>query len=130
MGYDAHSVVIDPNFADKIGFVPTTRLDYGTDLGSEWLTGLATDAVWGTTSPATADQNGTWQVGARIFGPAGIPVTNISVTGQGGSSAITTDNGTLQLSAAVLPDNATNKSVVWSITNGTGQATINSATVL
>ncbi len=36
-----------------------------------------------------------------------------------------TDNGTLQLTATVTPSDATNKTVTWSIVNGTGQATIN-----
>ena len=56
-----------------------------------------------------------------------IPVTSISVTGAGGSASISADNGTLQLSASVLPSNATNKTVTWSIANGTGEAIINSA---
>ena len=60
-------------------------------------------------------------------GSATIPVANITVSGVGGATTISTDDGTLQLSAAVLPDNATNKAVTWSITNGTGQATINSS---
>ena len=44
--------------------------------------------------------------------------------GAGGATTITTDNGTLQLSAAVSPATATNKAVTWSISNGTGQASI------
>ncbi len=39
---------------------------------------------------------------------------------------ITTDNGTLQLTAAIAPTNATNQTVTWTIANGTGQATISS----
>ena len=53
-------------------------------------------------------------------------MTGITVTGAGGSSTITTDNGTLQLSAAIAPTNATNQTVTWTIANGTGQATISS----
>src|SRR5690606_19802917 len=53
------------------------------------------------------------------------PVTGITVTGAGGSSIITTDGGQLQLTATITPTNATNKTVTWSITNETGQATIN-----
>jgi hypothetical protein len=53
-----------------------------------------------------------------------IKVTGIAVTGAGGTTSITTKSGTLQLEAAVSPDNATNKTVTWSIQNGTGQATI------
>ena len=53
------------------------------------------------------------------------PITNISVTATGGSSSITNNDGTLQLTANVSPDNASNKTVTWSIVNGSGQASIN-----
>jgi uncharacterized repeat protein (TIGR02059 family) len=66
LGYDAHSVVINPNFIDFISFVPTVRLDYGTDIGSTWKDGLSINARWGTTDPAKTAQNGKWQVGAVI----------------------------------------------------------------
>jgi hypothetical protein len=70
-----------------------------------------------------------WWLLARMAGWNGtssnINVTGITVTGTAGASTITTDNGTLQLSAAVSPANATDQSVTWSIANGTGQATIN-----
>ena len=123
LGYDTHSVVVNPNFNNLTDFVPGSRLDFGTNLGSTWQTGLSTTATWIVgTSPETALQNGTWQVGARIYTSEVVPVSGISVTA--GSSNITTDNGTLQLSATVLPDNATDKTVTWSIINGTGKATI------
>jgi uncharacterized protein YjdB len=126
LGYDAHSVVVNPGFIDLTSFVPSARLDYGTDLGSDWITGLAVDAVWGTTAPSKTDQNGTWQVGARIYGSETVPVTSISVSAAGGLTTVPVGN-TLQLSASVLPANATDKSVIWTITNGTGQATISSS---
>lgn len=53
-----------------------------------------------------------------------IRVTSITVTGADGANSITTSGGTLQVSAAVVPDKATNKTMTWSIQNGTGQATI------
>jgi hypothetical protein len=56
-----------------------------------------------------------------------IRVTGITVTGINGVKTISTNNGTLQLSAAISPTNATNKSVAWSIQNGTGQASISSS---
>jgi len=126
LGFDTHSRVMNPNFLNLTDFVPSVRLDYGTDLGSTWQQGLATNAVWNLgSSPSTASQNGgTWQVGARVYSTQVIPVSAISVTGEGGSSSISTDKGHLQLSASVSPANATNKAVTWSITNGTGQATI------
>ena len=124
LGYDAHSIVVDPHFKDFTGFVPSARLDYGTDLGSSWQRGLSENAVWGTADPETTNQNGAWQVGARIYSSQRIPVTNIYVTGAGGASTITSDKGSLQLNATVLPSNATDKTVTWSISNGAGKAFI------
>ena len=126
LDYDTHSVVVNPNFRDFTNFVPTVRLDYGTDLGVSWQKGLSVDAIWGSTDPLTSNQNGKWQVGARIYSTQIIPVGAISVTGAAGATTISTDNGLLQISAAVSPDNATDKTVTWSVTNGTGQATISS----
>ncbi len=64
-----------------------------------------------------------------------IPVDNvnvsaISVTGADGATTITTGNGTLQMTAAVTPANASNKAVTWSVVNGTGSATISADGVL
>jgi hypothetical protein len=67
LGYDIHSVVINPGFKDLVNFVPASRMDYGTDLGATWAEGLSVNARWGTTSPETAIQNGKWQVGAVIY---------------------------------------------------------------
>lgn len=56
-------------------------------------------------------------------------VTSIVVSGAG--AAITVPNGgTLQMSAAVLPANATDPTVTWSVINGTGTATINGSGLL
>jgi hypothetical protein len=68
LGYDIHSIVINPHFVNLTDFVPAARLDYGTNLGSSWQKGLSTTAVWAVGSaPATTNQSGTWQVGARVF---------------------------------------------------------------
>lgn len=71
MGYDQHSVVINPNFKSTTTFVPSARLDRGVDLGSAWSTGLSTNAVWSAgKAPETTSQNGLWQVGAIIYAAA------------------------------------------------------------
>ena len=67
LGYDQHSVVINPNFNNFTDFVPAERLDYGTDLGENYIEGLAIDAVWSNVNPSTVVQNDKWQVGARIY---------------------------------------------------------------
>lgn len=60
---------------------------------------------------------------------AAIKVTGITVTGAGNATTVTSGNS-LQMNAAILPVNATNKTVAWSVTNGTGTAIINPATGL
>lgn len=130
-GYDAHSRIMNPNFLNTIDFVPATRLDYGINLGPEWQTGLSTSASWIVGSPpSTTDQNGSWQVGARVYPQQTIYVSSITVTGEGGVNTISTDNGTLSLSASVLPANASDQTVTWSVVNGTGEAIINTSGVL
>lgn len=78
LGYDRHSVVINPGFKDMISFIPESRLDYGIDLGTALAEGLSVNAKWGTTSPETIMQNGKWQVGAVIHGVS-IPSEPVAV---------------------------------------------------
>ncbi|OYT13465.1 MAG: hypothetical protein B6I19_04995 [Bacteroidetes bacterium 4572_114] len=54
----------------------------------------------------------------------GVPVTNITVTGEGGATTIDVNNATLQMNAAIEPVFATNQVVYWSVVNATGTATI------
>ncbi len=69
MGYDTHSVIVDPKFIDTENFVPLERLNFGTNLGEEHATGLAISAYWEVGEyPDTTQQNGKWQVGAVLYG--------------------------------------------------------------
>lgn len=96
LGYDRHSVILNPVFKDLISFVPAARLDYGTDLGISLAEGLSVNAKWGTVSPETSMQNGKWQVGAVIHGeipasgptPANAP-PSISISSPTKSAAFT-----------------------------------------
>jgi len=56
----------------------------------------------------------------------GVSVSSIAVTGAGDLSSIDTLGGTLQMSATVLPTDATDASIVWTIQDGTGTGSINS----
>jgi hypothetical protein len=74
LGFDTHSVIMNPNFIDTINFVPTSRLNYGVNLDSLHSTtqydyGLSTTADWTVgLHPDTTIQNGIrWQVGSRIY---------------------------------------------------------------
>ncbi|MDE3213545.1 MAG: hypothetical protein KGM98_09955, partial [Bacteroidota bacterium] len=68
MGYDQHSVVVNPDFIDFNKLVPSKRLDYGENLGPDWQYGLSVHAFWSQVSPDTTRQNGHWQVGAYVYG--------------------------------------------------------------
>lgn len=56
----------------------------------------------------------------------GIDITSLAISG---GTEITTDNGTIQLTAAVTPADAT-QIYKWKVTNGTGMATISSTGLL
>jgi hypothetical protein len=67
LGYDEHSIILDPNFIDFEKFVPSTRLDYGTPIAG-FDKGLSNnyEFIVGE-SPSLTTQSGNWQVGAVIY---------------------------------------------------------------
>jgi len=111
----------------------------GVTLGTTTTTGNSTTMTIDTTD---ATPQGNHSLTVTIDGvtspnftlsvaPAGaVFVTGITVTGASGATTITTNGGTLQMSANVLPNDATNQTVTWSITAGAGNATISSAGLL
>jgi len=78
MGYDKHSIVVNPEFMDFTDFIPQSSLEYGRNLGADFQSGLSTNAVWGKADPELIIQGLKWQVGARIHISPG-PDTKISV---------------------------------------------------
>lgn len=56
-----------------------------------------------------------------------IPVTAVSMTATGDATTITVDGGTLQMLVLVEPENASDKSVLWTISDGSGEATISAS---
>ncbi|MFP9112364.1 Ig-like domain-containing protein [Flavobacterium sp. RHBU_3] len=102
------------------------------------VTSGAGNATVDTTGVVTAVANGTVTVRATVAGYPDIydevtititnqvvAVTSVTVTTQGGvAAAITTDAGTLQLVATVLPADATDADVTWSIVSGSDFATV------
>lgn len=50
--------------------------------------------------------------------------TSVTVAGKDGASIINSIGGTLEMEATILPANTSDKSVVWSVVDGTGSATI------
>lgn len=60
-----------------------------------------------------------------------VPVTQISLSSATGTYKISTNGGTLQMKASVIPSDATSQDVTWSIVDGgTGSASINPTTGL
>jgi len=59
-----------------------------------------------------------------------ILVTSVSVYGEGNATTITVDGDSLQMHADVLPSNASNPTVSWSVINGTATATISGSGML
>ena len=70
-----------------------------------------------------------WYMMARMAGWVGDTstvgrVTSIDILGEGGVTEININQGTLQMTANVSPDDASDTTIAWSVTNGTGEATI------
>ena len=107
----------------------------GTGVATISATGLLTAIGDGTaTVRATAnDGSGVYgELAVTISGQGGVTnvmVSSVSVTGDGGAATVL-EGGTLQMYADVLPEDATDKSVTWSVTDGTGSATISSSGLL
>ena len=55
-----------------------------------------------------------------------IKVSDIEINTGNNQNTITTDKGTLQLNTTITPANASNQSIIWTLQNGTGEATISS----
>lgn len=101
----------------------------GTGTATISAAGLVTAQTNGTVwakAVSTADASKKDSLQITLSNQA-VPVTSVTVATQGGvPAAITTSAGTLQMTATVLPANAT-QTVTWSIVPGTGTATISAA---
>ncbi|HIW31157.1 MAG TPA: InlB B-repeat-containing protein [Candidatus Paenibacillus intestinavium] len=87
----------------------------------------ATVTLTATLTKGQVTDTKTFTVIVRSMEIEAISVETLNISGH---DAITAKGGTLQLTADVLPADATNKTVVWSVENGTGSATINESGLL
>ena len=99
----------------------------GATLASINSAGLVTALGNGTVTVAAGagDGSGIYGVFVITISNQSQSVTGINITGAGDSTSITTDGGSLQLIDQVLPEDATQKTVTWSISSGMEYATIN-----
>lgn len=95
-------------------------------------TGLLTAVADGTVTVKAKSRDGSTITGTKVItiSNQSIKVTGITVSGANGAKTIEVNGGTLQMNADILPVNASNKSVVWSVENKTGSATIDSTGLL
>jgi uncharacterized protein (TIGR02145 family) len=120
------SETVDP--ADASNKVVTWSIVSGGTYASVSVSGLVTALKDGVVIVrATATD------GSGVFGSFTIIITNqtiyvdeIIVLGQDGATVIPETETTLQMEATVLPVNADNTDVAWSVINDTGSATIDS----
>ncbi|WP_141692628.1 Ig-like domain-containing protein [Paenibacillus pectinilyticus] len=96
-----------------------------TDKAAISSSGLLTAAKNGQVKVVAMAYDGSGISGSALFDITGQPVAvaSLNVTGANGTSAITTKGNTLQMAAAVLPANATNQTVTWSVYNLDGTTT-------
>ncbi len=120
------ATVLPPDASNK---TITWSISSGSDKASISSSGLVTALRNGTAVARASVTDGSGVYGTLTITITNqvIPLTGITVTGTGGVSTITTDNGTLQLITNVLPSDATNKTVTWSITSGADKATLSSS---
>ena len=104
----------------------------GTGTATINSTGLVTALTDGSVTIRATAQDGSGVYDDQVITITNqiIYVTSITVTGAGGATTIAVDDGTLQMTATVLPADATNDTIVWSVTNGTGTASISTGGLL
>ncbi|TRW26663.1 T9SS type A sorting domain-containing protein [Flavobacterium zepuense] len=103
----------------------TWSITAGTGLATVDTNGLVTAIANGTVTVTATSANGVTDTIEIVITNQIVEVTALTITTQDNAPAtITTIGGTLQLVATVTPANATDTTVVWSITAGTGLATV------
>jgi uncharacterized protein YjdB len=117
------ALVLPADASDK---AVTWSVINGTGSASISSNGLLTALTNGTVTVVVTSVNNTEASDSMIItlSHQEVLVSSVSVASALDSAVITTDQGTLQMSAIVLPVNAENKLVTWSVTNGTGSASI------
>jgi hypothetical protein len=66
MGYDQHSLRINPNFTSFATLIPSAPLNFGTNLGCAWQYGLDPQTQWNGSDPIVKAQPAAWQLGAYV----------------------------------------------------------------
>ncbi|MBY9081184.1 DUF2252 family protein [Paenibacillus sp. HN-1] len=126
---DAANVEITAAATDKLA---TISLDGNSYLAGQPVTVPLASRETNVAIVVTAQDGATTKTYTLHIrkGSAVVSVTGITVTGEGGATGISTNRGTLQMKAEVMPADAADAAVVWSVENGTGSATISDSGLL
>jgi uncharacterized protein YjdB len=112
----------------------TWSVEAGTGTATISATGLLTGTGIGTVTVKATANDGSAIVGEleiTVTAAAATPIDVAGIVVAGAGDAITVANGaTLQMGATVLPVDATDMSVTWSVVAGTGTATISATGLL
>ena len=126
---------VEPDNATDTSIVWSVFAGTGSALISS--SGILTAVNDGTVTVRATALDGSGIYGEKVItlsnqedSPAPILVSSITVTGTGGATTISVNDGTLQMLASVLPVNATIQTITWSRINGSGDASISSSGLL
>lgn len=113
-----------PTYADDDTY--TWSVTNGTGSASISTSGLLTASTVGNVTVTATANDGSGITGDKIItiSNPNVLVNSITIQGEAGVSTISSPNGTLQMEANVLPANADDATYTWSVTNGTGTASI------
>ncbi|MEN8247379.1 MAG: Ig-like domain-containing protein [Bacteroidota bacterium] len=135
----ATSVVVDGTLQMLAEVLPVDATDPsvtwsvtdGNGSGIIDAAGLFTAVTLGTVTVVATANDGSGVTGSYelTIMENVVPVTSISVTSQNNSDSVSISN-TLQLFAEVLPTDASDNTVTWSVTEGTGNAVISETGLL
>ena len=123
------AAVLPANATDK---TVTWSVINGTGTATISGSGLLSATTVGTVTVKATANDGSGIVGTKeimVTSSAVTPVSSITVSAAGGVSSVEKGK-TLQMSASVLPADAADKTVTWSVVNGTGAATISNSGLL
>jgi len=104
---------------------------YVKDFEGKWINNITGLEVSANVIPAVVYKNADKEINydAADKDAVNILADAINITSVGNTTSVV-NGGTLQISAAITPVNATNKAIIWSVTAGTGTATIDTTGLL
>ncbi|TJY41550.1 fibronectin type III domain-containing protein [Cohnella pontilimi] len=122
------NAIVTPAYADDVTLTWAVYNADGspTDKATITANGLLAAVKSGSVKVVATANDGSGITGSATITISGQqPVVGIKVSGANGATAITSKGGTLQMMAEVLPADADDKTVTWSVTNADGSPTDN-----